>query len=302
MELSKGEYTAIFKVASWDECRILSKTMRRWLFRGQSNSEWTLKSSVERALESRDIPITRHSAFELMVLSEFKAVAHNFCNSIPSEEDIMGWLSLIQHYGGPTRFLDITESFYIASHFALDGAKNECSIWAINRPELIKILPDAINELAFQLGKQYSDLDEKLSAILQASIADDINPNLVLTSAPSKKSERQFTQKGLSLIPLNINNGYMECLLNSFSQKCEFPNEIQFEDIHLEEVPEIVSTSNVIKIEIPKTCFLDARIDLNSMNINAFSLFRGLDGLGKHLSDILNSIELYERLKKDSEL
>lgn len=300
MKISIGKNTATIKANTWDDARLLGNHLSQWLFRGQCNSKWLLKSSVERALESRNIALARHPAFELLVLEDFRAVAHNYTNFVPKDEDFIGWLSLIQHYGGPTRLLDFTKSFYIASYFALDGAENECVIWAINRPELIKILPTKIEDLATQLGKQNNNIHEKIDAILRASISGDLIENILLTATPLKRSERQFTQKGISLIPLNLKNGYMGSLLGTFSTECKMPEESHFDNIKLDSTFELVNSFKIIKIILPKSCFLNARLDLSSMNLNAFSSFGGLDGLGKHLSDILNSVESYEQLKKST--
>ena len=160
------------------------------------------------------------------------------------------------------------------------------------------ILLNAIDNLANLIGIQTDDIHAKISAILHASIVDSLSENLVLTASPLIKSERQFIQKGIALIPLNLQKGYMYTLLNSFSPICEMPDESRFNNIELGSMPDIIASSKIIKIILTNSCFLNARLDLNSMNLNAFTLFRGLDGLGKHLSDILNSFELYERLKK----
>lgn len=297
MKISQGSNTTTIKVNSWEEARLIGNHLNRWLFRGQANSQWLLKSTVERALEFRNIPPTHRRAFELLVLSKFREVAHNYINYTPEDEDTIGWLTLIQHYGGPTRLLDFTKSFYIATYFALDGAENECAIWAINRPELMKILPNIIETLANNIGEQTTNLHKKISAILYASITDSLRENIVLTASPLKLSKRQFTQKGIPLIPLNLHDGYMESLLGSFQNNCVIPNEKQFIETDRNSFLKIVNSNNLIKIILPKSSFLDARIDLDSMNLNAFNLFGGLDGLGKDLSAILNSVELVEKLK-----
>jgi hypothetical protein len=52
---------------------------------------------------------------------------------IPHDNDAAAWLGLIQHYGGPTRFLDVTRSPYIALFFAFEAAgTSDRAVWAIN--------------------------------------------------------------------------------------------------------------------------------------------------------------------------
>jgi PII-like signaling protein len=57
----------------------------------------------------------------------------------------------------------------------------------------------------------------------------------------------------------------------------------------------VLHKSKLIKIVMTKDSFLDARLDLKQMNINGTTLFRGLDGLGKNLHDVLNALEDYQR-------
>ena len=46
----------------------------------------------------------------------------------------MEWLSLMRHYGIPTRLLDWTHSFLVAAYFAVDDADKarDCAIWALD--------------------------------------------------------------------------------------------------------------------------------------------------------------------------
>jgi len=52
---------------------------------------------------------------------------------IPEDSDAAAWLGLIQHYGGPTRLLDVTRSPYIALFFAFEATgAHERVVWAID--------------------------------------------------------------------------------------------------------------------------------------------------------------------------
>jgi hypothetical protein len=294
MHYTKNIQTATVLINNWEEARYVSKCLRRWLFRGQNKSEWLLKTTLERSLESRSINNKRRTAFELMVLSDFQSVAHNFIKNVPNIEDTIAWLSLIQHHGGPTRLLDFTESFYIAAYFALDGASKDSVIWAINRPELIKILPNTINLLSDKLEIISNNIHDKLKEILVRSISGDVPDKIVITAAPSRRSERQFIQKRLAVIPLNLEEGFMGALLGSFTPVGQMPNENNMKEAPLTEMTNILEGIKILKIVLLHECLLDARMDLNAMNINAFTLFRDLDGLGKQLSDRLNSVEAFE--------
>ena len=296
MHCAQDTQTAIIRVNDWEEARRIGKSLRRWLFRGQRKAEWLLRSTLERAFERRGIPILQTGLIENMILCEFKSAAHLFSTSVPMDEDTIAWLSLIQHHGGLTRLLDFTESFYVAAYFALDGASEDCAIWAFNRIDFMKRVQAVIDRLCNQLKIDLNiSLDRKFDQILMRAISGDVKNKLVITMAPSQRNERQFLQKGLAVIPLTLQEGYMGAILGSFDPPGKMPNENHMQEVTFEELSSVFEISKVVKITMTKDCFLDARIDLEQMNINAATLFGGLDGLGKKLHGILNTVELYQK-------
>jgi len=60
--------------------------------------------------------------------------------SLPSPDDKLAWLAIMQHYGVPTRLLDFTYSPYIALYFALRHRGNErvshAEVWGIDAAAL----------------------------------------------------------------------------------------------------------------------------------------------------------------------
>lgn len=104
------EYT----VTSWEDCRNLFKVIEDWVFRGQSNSDWSLQTTLERGAyvnssNVRDIP-----KIEKKILDKFQRRAFHYLERLPEKENILEWLSLIQHHGGPTRLLDFSYSYYVS--------------------------------------------------------------------------------------------------------------------------------------------------------------------------------------------
>lgn len=290
MKISHDSHTAIIRIETWENVRKIGNSLKRWLFRGQSKSEWILKTKLSRSLESREIGIEHYTISELFILHEFQSVAHNFTSNIPDNDDLIGWLSLIQHHGGPTRLLDFTTSFYIAAFFALDQATENCAVWAINRPKLIEILPSLIN----RLDPSSNFIPEKMKKIYHDAIYLEVSNDLVLTATSSRIAERQFVQKGVAVVPLSINTGFIESILGSFNHTGSIVDENNLVENSFENISSILPDIKLLKIILTPDCFLDARLDLQEMNINYFTLFRGLDGLGKHLTDTLNRVEAFE--------
>src|SRR5437762_2884401 len=88
---------------------------RGWLFRGLRNPNWSLDTTLERASRRHGIC---PKAYEKAIVREFQRHAPAYLSRVPSCDDYVEWLALMQHYGAPTRFLDFTKSFWIALFFA----------------------------------------------------------------------------------------------------------------------------------------------------------------------------------------
>lgn len=95
-----------------------------WVFRGQRDSKWSVQSSLERYLPPNKF--SEHAAgVEEYFLAKFQSVAHHYVarDLLPSRK--LGWLSLMQHHGVPTRLIDFTESPFIAFFLRLMGTVNQ---------------------------------------------------------------------------------------------------------------------------------------------------------------------------------
>jgi FRG domain len=115
------------------------------VFRGHER-EYNLKPSIERAVEQTGK--MQWSALELMVLNEFqcKARLHLDPADLPSIEQKLSWLAVMQHYGVPTRLLDFTFSPFVAMYFALRNraarpgsapVEAPVEVWAIDAAALM---------------------------------------------------------------------------------------------------------------------------------------------------------------------
>lgn len=100
------------------------------MFRGQANADWPLKSKLERELERYQLPMTETGQYEFQILRQFSRKIRSYRSDfIP--KDSVECTSFIQHYGGPTRLLDWTYSFYVAAFFAFAeaGPDSRVAIW-----------------------------------------------------------------------------------------------------------------------------------------------------------------------------
>ena len=125
----KSEVCCI-KINSFDDFKYpLNELSKGWLFRGHERAEWALQTSVERILKKRneqfckiyncnmsDIDEKNHFSKlkdEYFAIEEYEKLAFL---QVPKMKKIE-LLARMQHYGTPTRLLDVTPSFLIALFF-----------------------------------------------------------------------------------------------------------------------------------------------------------------------------------------
>ena len=107
------------------------------LFRGQANSEWALRTSLERLIENHHPTPSRDKAlyyiYESEMIKEFKWKFPSYeKNLIPKDGELIEWLSIMQHFGAPTRLLDFSQSMYVALFMTMDNSfYDNFSIWCI---------------------------------------------------------------------------------------------------------------------------------------------------------------------------
>lgn len=106
-----------------------------YVFRGQSNAAWGLQSTLERIIGNR-WNAQQARKFEDYSLNTFQSKYHIYSGTEHLPKSKLSWLSVMQHYGVPTRLIDFTTSPYVALYFALESydplSQNDLSIFAID--------------------------------------------------------------------------------------------------------------------------------------------------------------------------
>src|SRR3990172_2833478 len=130
-----------------------------WVFRGERDSRWLLQTHLERAIlrfsgeqvlgldhprypkqmleMARRVLKTGLGGFSVSrieggLLRKFKRQSQGYLATPPGGNRVLEWLSIMQHFGAPTRLLDWTHSFYVALYFAVANSEGESAVWAID--------------------------------------------------------------------------------------------------------------------------------------------------------------------------
>ncbi|WP_198085910.1 FRG domain-containing protein [Variovorax sp. E3] len=157
-------------------------------FRGQTNFAWDLQPKILRAANRP----------EWDIIGRFQQNATLLVEKSPSHE--YDWLFLIQHYGGPTRLLDWSESPLVALWFAVNDDLHEDQPGA-----LWSLLPTVLNEYAnFRAefdGSIPSFTDSTLNSYSPTSLFQEKRSHQIpMAAIASRNSRRIQSQQGVFTI------------------------------------------------------------------------------------------------------
>lgn len=260
------------KLLSW-----YSKTTQKgdqWIFRGLSNSSWGFDSSLERSFKNYGLDSTLHpiSRIEGGLIKRFMRQSHHYLNYLPEEDNILEWLSVMQHYGAPTRLLDWTHSLFVALFFAVEQANGECIVWALKHEWVVKT---AISLLPKSTQKNFEDDRNIRKANTFNNIFKNKSPvPLVLPVKPYKLNERLIIQQGTFLCQGDISKSFEDNLTAVLSQSKTGDKLIKL----------VIKDSSTLRQEILK--------NLNRMNMNAATLYPGLVGFAQSLRTMMIQPEI----------
>jgi hypothetical protein len=181
-------------------------------FRGHSmGTSWRLLPSVHRGFNHLQ---------ETQMCYQFRLKACSRWPRCPAEEDLSGWVSLMRHYGLPTRILDWTESILIAAFFAIGheeakGHMEPAVIWALH--------PRRMNRLLAGLGDIPMFLEKQGRAWVRPAFNQNVEQQGVLAVQPVEIDLRMMLQQ--SMFTIHGERKALEELPNAdvFLRKYEIP-------------------------------------------------------------------------------
>lgn len=273
------------KINSWEALRDLYYKCedriwkRRWIFRGHQDSTWCLMTPLEKVLRKRfKYDLQKAKRWECRLLRQFMRIAPMFLTQPPDKKNWMEWLALLRHYGGPTRLMDWTYSFWIAVFFAVEKAENgkSCAVWALDVDWAIRRVRENIPALDKILKKEGSNSQAEFDFIFRSKKEAGIWP-----VNPFRLNERLHAQQGLFLLSMDATRGFMDNLhaLDSSNQGSK----------HLCK----------ITIECDEPLLSLCLSELQRMNIHSQTLFRGLGGLARDLENQILMPHLFQGIEEE---
>lgn len=241
------------RLESWTEFDQLvrKRRLREWIYRGQTDASFKLKSSLFHSFQdvtsltkaSRGKPkLLRRRSHEQIALQKFMSTARQYDVTLPLDDDPLEWLAVMQHYGAPTRLLDVTFSPYVAAYFALESGVNDSAIYCFRQ----------------KVFKEYDESFLEDINTVYRQILDTRSDDVIYVYEPKYTTPRLLAQQGLFLVAGSLYVSHEEIV----------------EEYHLDE-------NDAIKIIIPRKLREEGVHYLRRVNITSTMLFPGIEGFCK---------------------
>jgi hypothetical protein len=268
----------------------------QFLFRGVSNSAFELMPSLPRAKDDYpwlDIARMLHIEFSEQQQFQLKAPLYMDAKFIPTRIDItkhansqikqlLEWWQLMQHHGAKTRLLDWSASPFLAAYFAAAGhPKNDGAVWMVECGALAdKVNSDfgLIVHLGTTLSPEINDdphpeeagrrsREVEATVTLQMKhMSADASGRMWFVPC-SLPNHRMAGQQGWFSFAANIDQDHGEAIAAAF---LPHPNRWWSQKLIID---------SAAKCEIQRA--------LMRMNVTGETVYRGLDGLGRGMSELV---------------
>ncbi len=241
----------------------INQLPQHFIFRGQADKDWRLESSLERTLADNwtQENVEKH---EKRSISNFKSKFHLYDSENTIPDSGFAWLSIMQHYGVPTRLLDFTESPYVALYFAIESytgqkPRKPFALFALDYREIMKRSVDHIRSKDKEFDETQTSVFEKSDQIFD-SVVNRFSYDVLWVAEPKVMNARLDRQSGTFLISGN-RAVRIEAVLNS----------------------NLYSDIVAYKFEIDGSLYENIYALLRKMNINSKSIYGNLEGLARSI-------------------
>lgn len=254
-------------------------------FRGQSNVNYELTSTLDR-FKKKEKPSN-----EKLLIRQFKKIANNYLSSEILPKTSFEWLSLMQHYGIPTRLLDVTSSPFIALYFAVKDWENEADavVWSFSPNRIHECSLNRLKTADFPLSIPerpyggYGHLPEFLSNDLFDETFMTGKYKVAMILEPERAEKRLSQQQGAFLVTSGWELSTQEVLFDVMFDEDHLSEKTRHMKGRLDGTVGKVVISGRIKEKVFRT--------LLNMNINASTLFPDIYGAAQYVTETVKVFE-----------
>ena len=260
-----SEFIEYHQFDNWEQARELlyklSENIDPAIFRGQRESTWELTSTFERKH-----PPQQWMSYQLehQLTMQFKKGIKTYLPIRNLPDSKFELLTAMQGYGLPTRLINFTRSPFISAYFAFEcAAKSKYStIWAV-RDGILKCQNHDIycsKDNRFNITKKnlsYRRTNFDIDNLLKKNIQG------IIPVEPPDADVKNIVQQISLLLPTTLSITFENLLALYFKEPENTKKKV---------------TTPVVKIDILSELRPKVLNNLNLMNINALTLFPGLEG------------------------
>jgi len=263
--------------------------LRDWVYRGHANVDWRIEPSLLRYYRTHkpNIRHTTHDIRELDAIRKFRRGAHQSVSHLPDRNDLLSWLSLMQHFGAPTRLLDVTYSPATALYFAITE-----SVTPVQRGENLSdtdldqrfrpfdvhaINVESVRRLTVKRLKEAGISIDRYPTSEQYCIGDNSGQRVEFVGFFEGywQSSRQLAQQGLFLVPSKLSMDIERFLGSMETRPRPYRN-----------------AWVVFRFRAGRKTYRNIVRHLISSGVTAANLFPGIEGLARSLY-----LRMYEKAK-----
>jgi len=186
-------------------------------FRGHKSSDWHLQPGVFRT--------STFASQERNFVHRFRSRAGIRYKDAPEYNDFARWLSLMQHFGLPTRLLDWSRSPLVAAYFAVESLVERGELPPESPAAAIWVLyPIILNELGGFDPITPSIEARMVAEVLEpAFLSDAEEKEQVVAVMASEHDPRMFVQQGCFTLHSDKNELDLKPSAEEFLMKIEIP-------------------------------------------------------------------------------
>ncbi|QSA96923.1 FRG domain-containing protein [Methylococcus sp. EFPC2] len=200
----------------------LNDLPNHFIYRGHSNAGWKLESALERVIGDKWSSENARK-FEDYSYRSFRSKYHIYAKSEHVPTSKLSWLSVMQHYGIPTRLLDFTESPYVALYFALEAynplSKEDFSVYAIDYTAIMEASIEFIRNRDSKFSETRASIGDKKDHIFD-EVVDRFAYDILWITEPLEQNARMDRQFGTFLISGNRGKTIESIVSSGIYEKC----------------------------------------------------------------------------------